>query len=68
MNHASVLHKRATLRKISIKVFINQHHHKPNAWCSGSAQQSYLRDPGLKPIFFSEFKHCIHEYKIDNTS
>ena len=56
MNHASVLHKRATLRKISIKVFINQHHHKPNAWCSGSAQQSYLRDPGSKPrcsLFFS---------------
>ena len=64
MNHASVLHKRATLRKISIKVFINQHHHKPNAWCSGSAQQSYLHDPGLKP----RCEHGIHEYKIDNTS
>ena len=79
MNHASVLHKRATLRKISIKVFINQHHHKPNAWCSGSAQQSYLRDPGSKPrhgLFFLRtntfaayfFSELIHLYKTFNTS
>ena len=63
MNHASVLHKRATLRKISIKVFINQHHHKPNVWCSGSAQQSYLRDPGSKPrcgLFFSPNSNTVY--------
>ena len=63
MNHTSVLHKRATLRKISIKVFINQHHHKPNAWCSGSAQQSYLRDPGSKPrcgLFFSPNSNTVY--------
>ena len=63
MNHASVLHKRPTLRKVSIKVFINQHHHKPNVWCSGSAQQSYLRDPGSKPrcgLFFSPNSNTVY--------